>query len=102
MATQQTRKASWWQRNQALHEPIEAMALALTCLLVISVTALAVGADSAKYSKVQTAVFLTCVGAAMIALFLKPPSMWRRMIGGMRDVATGRAYDCVEGKGLSG
>lgn len=90
MATQQTRKASWWQRNQSLHEPIEAMALALTCLLVISVTALAVGDDSAKYSKVQTAVFLNCVGVAMIALFLKPPSMWRSLLGGMRDVAAGR------------
>lgn len=96
MSKQSTRKASWWRRNPALHDPIDAVAVALISLAVISVTAFVVGVDSVKYSKVQSGLFLMCVGGVLMVLLLKPPSMWRSLISGMRDIAAGRELH-VEG-----
>ena len=89
MSKKSIRKASWWRRNPALHDPIDALVVALISLAVISVTAFVLGVDSVKYSKVQTAVFMVCVGGVLIVL-LKPPSMWRCLMSGMRDIAAGR------------
>lgn len=93
MSKRANRKASWWKRNQRLHYPLEAVVAVLLPLGGITVTALVVGADSVKSSKVHNSVFLVCVAGVLMVLLLKPPLMWQCLTSGVRDVAAGRALD---------
>ncbi len=87
----------WLRRHPRVRRPSEAVTLVLVGLALVSQFPRLFTPGTSDYSIAQDTVFLSCVAAVLLALLLKPSSMWVRLKAGIRGWATQRVPTADEG-----